>query len=133
MLLAMAALTNRIFYDAECGFCRRMLRIVVKWDAAADRRLEPVALQSALAEQQLAPMPREVQLQSWHLQRPDGRIVSGGDAIPELLELVRRHPLVGKAAKAAPKLTDRAYRFVADHRVVFGRLTRRLPDYDPGS
>jgi predicted DCC family thiol-disulfide oxidoreductase YuxK len=109
-----------------------MLRIVIGWDRAADQRLRPVALQEAAAEIALAPMPREAQMDSWHLQRPDGTVVSGGAALPELLELVHRHAHAASAARAFPGVTDRAYRFVADHRAAFGRLARRMPDYEPG-
>ena len=124
---------NLIFYDAECGFCRRMLRIVLDWDRQSDHRLCPNALQDSRAQSELSPMLRELQLQSWHMKRPDGEVLSGGAALPALLELVDRHRFTAKVARAMPRATDRCYRFVSAHRIAFGRLTRRLPDYEPGA
>ena len=115
-----------LLYDADCGFCRRMLRIVLGWDAAHE--LEPVALQEQRAAELLAPMPRDLQMRSWHLVRPDGRVFSGGAAAPELLDLLGRWRFAASAARRMPGLNDRAYRFVADRRAFFGRVTRRLPD-----
>lgn len=71
---------------------------------------------------------------TWHLVDADGgRVVSGGAAIPPVLDLLPGgRPLAATAARF-PRLTDRAYRWVADHRRMLGRLLgQRACAVDPG-
>src|ERR671914_515493 len=72
-----------LLYDADCGFCRVCVALVLAWDRR--RRLRPVALQSEEAEGLLAQMPEEERMASWHLARPDGEVQSAGAAFPPLL------------------------------------------------
>jgi len=61
---------------------------------------------------------------SWHLISPDGRRSSSGAAAPELLALLPGGRLPAAILARAPRLTERAYRWVADHR---SRLSRLIP------
>ena len=92
-----------VLYDRDCGFCRWSLDKILAWDRR--RRLRPVAIQSEEGQRLLAPVPPEHRLDSWHLVLPCGR---------PLAALLR----------AFPHATERAYRWVADHRDVVARLLR---------
>ena len=109
-----------VFYDPDCGFCRWSLA----WVLRADRHnlLRPVALGSAESEELLAELTPEERMRSWHLIAPDDRRWSAGYAAPPLLRLLPGGRLPAAALAAAPALTDRAYRFVADHRTAFSKL-----------
>jgi len=109
----------RVLYDADCGFCKRLLGGLLRWDR--DDRLTPVALQSAEADALLADLDEGERMASWHLIAPSGERTSGGAALPPVLRL-----LPGGRAPAAvfarfPRLTERGYRWVADHRSLFSR------------
>ena len=115
---------SAILYDADCGFCRWSLGVILAWDRR--RRLRPVALQDAEAQRLLAGMPRAEQMRSFHVVERDGRVQSGGAALAPLgRALPGGGPLVALAA-ALPGPVERGYRLVADHRGVLGRpLSRR--------
>jgi predicted DCC family thiol-disulfide oxidoreductase YuxK len=103
-----------VLYDGDCGFCKWLLAGFLRWDRAG--RLRPVALQRPEAAERLADLDPDERMASWHLISPAGERRSGGDAIAPLLR-----ELPGGGAPAAafarfPKLTDRAYRWVAEHR-----------------
>jgi predicted DCC family thiol-disulfide oxidoreductase YuxK len=109
-----------LLYDPDCGFCRWSLG----WVLSADRghRLRPVRLGSPQADELLADLPREEQMASWHLVAPDGRRWSAGYAAPPLLRLLPVGRAPAAALAAAPEITDRAYRWAADHRSTFSKL-----------
>jgi predicted DCC family thiol-disulfide oxidoreductase YuxK len=109
-----------VFYDSDCGFCRWSLGRVLRADR--HRRLRPVQLQSPEADRLLADLTPEERMRSWHLVGPDGRRWSAGYAAPPLLELLPGGKLPASMLAATPRMTDRAYRWVADHRSIFGRL-----------
>jgi predicted DCC family thiol-disulfide oxidoreductase YuxK len=118
-----------VFYDRDCGFCRRMMRIVLERDRA--HRLEPIALQDPRATAELSGLDESERMASWHLKLANGEIASGGAAIAPLVELLGLPRWLASLARRFPKVVDRGYRWVADHRQAFGRLTRRLPDLAP--
>lgn len=106
-----------IVYDPDCGFCRWSLARVLTLDR--ERRLRPVALGTAEADQLLADIAPVVRAASWHLVSPDGRRESAGAAAPPLLRLLSGGRVPAVILSRAPKLTERAYRWVADHRSIF--------------
>ncbi len=112
-----------LLYDADCGFCRWSLGLVLRGDRRSDIR--PLKLQSPEAEELLADMTAEQRMASWHLAAPDGRRWSAGYAAPQLLRLLPGGRLPARLLGAAPELTDRAYRWVADHRSMLSKL---IPD-----
>jgi predicted DCC family thiol-disulfide oxidoreductase YuxK len=109
-----------LLYDEDCGFCRWSL----SWVLRADRRgrVEPVELGSDRADALLSDMPPAERAASWHLASPDGQRWSAGYAAPPLLRLLPAGRLPAAVLAAAPELTDRAYRWVADHRSAFSKL-----------
>lgn len=112
-----------MLYSHTCGFCRWSMAKLLAWDRPG--RLRPVALQDPEAERLLPGMNEEERMASWHLISPGGERRSGGDAVPSLLrELPGGRPIAAVAARM-PRLVNRAYRFVADHR---GAASRRVPE-----
>jgi predicted DCC family thiol-disulfide oxidoreductase YuxK len=109
-----------VLYDRDCGFCRwsadRLLRL--------DRRheLEAIAIQSSEGRGLLSSMTPHDRLASWHLRSPDGRLWSGGQAVPIVLRLVPGGKVLAPTAARFPRTVDRLYRFVARNRSTLGRL-----------
>jgi predicted DCC family thiol-disulfide oxidoreductase YuxK len=115
-------LTASIVYDRECGFCRWSLRKVLAWDRR--KALTPVALQDPAADRLLASLPEQARSDSWHLVMSDGRVYSAGAAAPPLLRLLPGGRPLALLAAAFPRLTEAAYRSIARHRSLLGRLLR---------
>jgi len=109
-----------ILYDRDCGFCRWSLAQVLTLDR--HRRLRPVALGTAEADELLGDLDPEERAASWHLVSPEGRRASAGAAAPELLRLLPGGRPPAALLASAPRATERAYRWVADHRSAFSRL-----------
>jgi predicted DCC family thiol-disulfide oxidoreductase YuxK len=109
-----------VLYDAECGFCKWLLAILLHWDRAA--RLRPVALQRPETDGLLADLAPAARMRSWHLVSPAGERRSGGDAVPALLRLLPGGRLPAAGFSQFPGLTDRGYRWVAEHRSQLSRL-----------
>ena len=88
-------------------------------------RLLPVALGTPEADALLADLAPAERAASWHLVSPAGERTSAGAAAPPLLRLLRGGRLPAVVLERMPKLTERAYWWVAEHRSFFGRLTPR--------
>jgi predicted DCC family thiol-disulfide oxidoreductase YuxK len=103
---------------------------LLAWDRRARVGVAPI--QSAEGDARLAGLSEEERLRSWHFVDAQGRRHSAGAAAAPLL-----HELPGGGLPAAllerfPAATDRAYRWVAEHRSAFGRplsgVARRRAD-----
>ncbi len=110
---------STVIYDPACGFCRWSLGLLLRADR--DRRLRPLALGTQRADELLADLSHEQRMASWHLVSPDGRRASAGAALPVVLELLPGGRIPAAALARTPKLTERGYRWVAEHRSWFGR------------
>jgi predicted DCC family thiol-disulfide oxidoreductase YuxK len=108
-----------VLYDADCGFCRWSLAKLLAWDR--DRRLRPVALQSAEASELLGGMGEERRMASWHLVESDGRRTSGGLAVAPLLRLLPGGGPPAALLARLPGAVERVYRWVAEHRGALAR------------
>jgi predicted DCC family thiol-disulfide oxidoreductase YuxK len=109
-----------LLYDADCSFCTWTLAGVLAMDRR--RALRPVALQSAEAARLLAGMSEQERMTSWHLVTAGGEIRSAGAAAAPLLHLLPAARPLAVLLERFPAVTERAYRWVADHRSAFGRL-----------
>ena len=96
--------SHTILYDPDCGFCRVCVAVILRWDR--DGRLRPA--------------PGE-ELDSWHLILPDGTDMSAGAAFSPLFRLLPGGAPLARLTDRFPGAAERAYRFVADHRTVFGK------------
>lgn len=74
-----------LIYDGECGFCRQAVAIVSKWDREGRLTLIPFQEQKRVAAFHI-PLPALAA--AIHLVLPDGRVLTGADAAPELLRLL---------------------------------------------
>ena len=111
-----------VLYDADCGFCKWMLSGLLRWDRAG--RLQPIALQRPDADDLLSELTPADQMASWHLISPTGIRRSGGAAVAPLLKQLPAGRLPAAGFARFPTLTDRAYRWVAEHR---SQLSRWVP------
>ena len=109
-----------LLYDADCRFCRWSLRRVLRWDR--DGRLRPVALQDPEAHERLADLSPEQRMASWHLVSPDRARWSAGAAAAPLVRLLPGGRIPAAVFARFPRLTDRGYRWVADHRSQLSKL-----------
>jgi len=107
-----------ILFDSNCGFCRWSLSKILVLDRAG--RLRPVALQSSEADDLLSEINPERRMVSWHLI-VGGRIHTGGEAVSHLARLLPAGTPIALLASTFPRMTDRAYRWVARHRDRLGR------------
>jgi len=112
--------TWTLLYDADCGFCRSALAGLLALDLG--RRVTPLALQSPEAAALLPDLDPAERMASWHLISPDGERFSAGAGGPPLLRLLVGGTAPAALLAAAPGPTDRAYRWVAEHRSTLSRL-----------
>lgn len=111
-----------VLYDANCGFCKWLLSALLRWDRAA--RLHPIALQQPEADDLLQGLTPAERMASWHLISPRGERRSGGAAVPPLLRVLPAGRAPAAAFARFPRLTDRGYRWVAEHR---SQLSKWVP------
>lgn len=111
-----------LLYDADCGFCKWIASGVLVWDR--HKRIVPRAIQSAQAQALLSELSPEARLASWHLISPDGERISAGSALAPLLRLLPAGTIPAHGIARLPRLTSRAYDWVANHRT---QLSKAVP------
>ncbi len=111
-----------VLWDRDCGFCAWTLALLLR----ADRRriLVTRTIQEADADGLLDAIEPERRYASWHVVDADGRITSAGRAVTVALALLPAGRPLAVVTRALPRLTERAYRWVAEHR---GLLSRPIP------
>jgi predicted DCC family thiol-disulfide oxidoreductase YuxK len=109
-----------ILYDEDCGFCKWSLDKILAWDRR--RALRPVAIQSDEGNRLLTSVPEQRRLDSWHLALPSGEVRSGGAAAGPLARVLPGGRPLAFLFERFPGTTERAYRFVAEHRDRFARI-----------
>lgn len=109
-----------LLYDADCGFCRRSVDTVLRWDRRD--RVRAIPIQSAEADDLLGDLHPVDRMASAHLVTPDGRVHSGGELIGHLFRLLPGGTPISLVASSLPGTVDRAYRWVARHRFRIGEL-----------
>jgi predicted DCC family thiol-disulfide oxidoreductase YuxK len=108
-----------VIYDADCGFCRWSLAVLLSVDRG---NLHPLPLGTVEADRLLADLTVEDRNASWHLVDDTGRRNSAGAALAPALELVPGGRVPAALLTRAPHLTEGAYRWAADHRGLLGRF-----------
>ncbi len=112
----------KVLYDADCDFCKWLLAKLLRHDRVG--RLRPIALQRPEASDLLSDLAPAERLASWHLITPTGERISAGAALAPALRLLPRGRLPAAACEWFPGLTERGYRWAAEHR---GQLSRWVP------
>ncbi|MGH7673713.1 MAG: thiol-disulfide oxidoreductase DCC family protein [Gemmatimonadales bacterium] len=104
-----------LIYDGECGLCRSAVATLVRWDR--EHRIALVAFQD---REQVARfgIALPALAAAMHLVLPDGRVLAGADAVPELLRRLpgRRWMAWAFALPGARPLARRVYRWIAARR-----------------
>jgi len=120
-----------VIYDADCGFCRWCLAILLTVAGA----LRPLPLRTEEADRLLGDLTEDERNASWHLildetgpatpcqpaSRRDARLSAGAAVAPALLLLPGGRIPAALIARF-PQATERAYRWVAAHRGLLGRF-----------
>jgi predicted DCC family thiol-disulfide oxidoreductase YuxK len=110
----------RVIYDADCGFCKFSLALLLAWDRRGTLRI--LALESPEADRLLADLTPEQRNSSWHLVDESGRRNSAGAALAPVLTLLPGGRGPAALVARVPDLTERGYRWVVDHRSLLGRF-----------
>jgi predicted DCC family thiol-disulfide oxidoreductase YuxK len=109
-----------VLYDHDCGFCRWSVGRLLAWDRAG--RLRVLTIQSTDGQRLLADLTPEQRLASAHAIDASGRRTSGGDALAPVAAVLPGGAPLAALGRRAPGLARAAYRAVAGHRTLFGRL-----------
>lgn len=115
-----------LLFDGDCGFCRAW---IARWQAVTGDRVEYLPYQSPEAEARAAGVPRERLARAVHLVTPGGAVCSGADAVFRALATRRSYASWHWLYRRLPPFraaSEVAYRFVADHRPAFTRITKAL-------
>lgn len=122
-----------VIYDADCGFCKFSLALLLSWDrprmgrgrrdaGAGAGALRPLPLGTPEADRLLAALTVDQRNASWHLIDGNGRRDSAGAALAPALALLPGGRIPTALVARIPHLTERGYRCVVDHRGLLGRF-----------
>jgi predicted DCC family thiol-disulfide oxidoreductase YuxK len=124
-----------LIFDGDCAFCRFW---AARFRFRTGEAVEYEPLQNPEIAERFPDIPRERFVRAVHLIEPDGRVSDGAEAVCRLLAIGgpglaaasrtwSRLPLFAYCrVPGARAIGGRAYRFVADHRTLFARLTTLL-------
>jgi predicted DCC family thiol-disulfide oxidoreductase YuxK len=138
-----------VIYDADCGFCKWCLALLLTWDrrrvrrsggergrpspptqqsrwgrSAASYALRPLPLGTPEADRLLADLTEEERNASWHLVDENGARFSAGAALSPALGLLPGSRIPAALVARVPHFTERGYRWVAEHRGLLGGFVR---------
>lgn len=106
-----------VAYDEDCGACRWFADALRKVDRSHNLTFVPIQR----ADRQLLPVPLEERLDAMHAITSDGRVYTGGAALPVIARELPAGRVLGAVAAVSPTLTDRVYRATAARRTTIGR------------
>lgn len=87
-------------YDSDCGPCTRFRRAVGFLDTYG--KFEFMSLEHADEEGHLDTIPMSLRHRSFHLVAPDGRTLSGANALPKLVSLLPAGTILSGILTSAP-------------------------------
>jgi predicted DCC family thiol-disulfide oxidoreductase YuxK len=106
-----------LLYDEQCSLCQRFRDWVVRQDR--DKRIEPVGFQDPRVSQIAPGLVGEKLFGSMHLIGPNGQIVSGHRAVPQILKLLPKLGWLGRCIEMIPGsdwVSEKLYGWIAAHR-----------------
>ena len=86
----MEAVPATLIYDADCPVCRAATDWVRR-NEAGPGTFEYLPCRSAETRSRFPAIAEAACLRAMHLVLPDGSVLAGGDALPEILRRVRRY------------------------------------------
>jgi predicted DCC family thiol-disulfide oxidoreductase YuxK len=112
-----------IIFDGACGFCRRMVGALALRDTA--RRFAFVPLSDPTIAARWPGLDQAALSNAMHLMLPDGRVLAGADALPEILRRLPRWRRVAwvLSLPGALPVARRVYTVVARNRHRLGCKT----------
>ena len=114
-----------LFYDADCGFCRRW---IARWSRTTGDRVRYLPYQQRGGMSWRYAVSRRAARSAVQLVEPDGRRYSGAQAVFRILLRSRsrwvRLAARGGLFRVVRRIADAAYRYVAVHRRAFSRAER---------
>ena len=101
-----------LIYDGRCGFCRRWVARLKRWDRADRIRLLPLQDETAPA---VASVPRETLEQAAHVVLPTGAVLAGARAFRALCRYLPGGwlPRAVLSLPGALAASDYVYRWIA--------------------
>lgn len=106
-----------VAYDEDCGACR--------WTAERLRRVDREGHLGFVSIQRAGDLLRDIppqrRLDAMHAVTADGRIYTGGPAIPVIARELPAGTPVATLASLSPAITERVYRAVAARRTTIGK------------
>ena len=109
-----------LIYDGECSMCRASaLWLLRRAEAGGARDLEILPCRSPVRRQRFPSIADEACMRAMQLVLPDGRVLSGADAVPEILRRIPRWRWIGTLfdLPGARPFARRVYRWIADNRM----------------
>lgn len=117
-----------LLYDAGCGFCRRWVRRLERWDRHDRIMCLPAGERDQVSG--LPPISNDALERAMHFVSPDGRLHPGGQALPAMLPYLPGgrwlRPLF--VIPGVQPLTNRMYGWIAARRHGLGPAS---PQCDP--
>lgn len=107
-----------LIYDADCAMCRASALWLMR-RALSGGRLEILPCRAGVTRRRFPQIPVETCLTAMQLVLPDGRVLSGADAVPELLRRIRGWGWVAGVfgLPGIRPLARRGYAWVAENRM----------------
>lgn len=105
-----------LIYDGNCGFCRRWVARLDRWDRR--RRIRKIASADRASLPDLPFIPDESLARAMHLVTPDGDVYAGAAAAREMLRWLPGGAVLRPLfyIPGAQWLADVTYRYIAEHR-----------------
>jgi predicted DCC family thiol-disulfide oxidoreductase YuxK len=115
-----------VIYDADCGFCRWSLALLLSCDRGRTPALRPLPLDTPEADRLLADLTEDQRAASWHLILAGVAAspirFSAGAALAPALRLLPGGRFPAALFDRFPRATEAGYRWVAEHRGLLGRF-----------
>jgi predicted DCC family thiol-disulfide oxidoreductase YuxK len=117
-------MADTVLYDANCNICKTITETLLTWDGSR-ARIRALPIQSEDGAALLREVPPQLWLESFHLVREDGSVISGGPALAPLLRQLPGGGALARAFELSPPATASAYHWIARNRVALSRFIPR--------